>query len=474
LTVWAEGYQAATVPASLTLGGSDVEVELERGEQPLFEGSLLKQGQGLPGVTISIAPEAAVGWPDDDWRVIDAIRTDAQGRFSFRVPPGLYLLRFQIGDSPRMQPVDIPLAQPLVIDLERDAAVRVHVRSSTGTPCTSHPVSLMSDRRYTRRKSTDEHGDVLFEALPAGKWTLAMFRDPGQQWGSSDVWKELELAAGREESLEVVIPATEPRFARLVVAGETDLSTWRFRDSDWSSGRTEQVEGDGRIPCDIQHGNHRFEFDNGGSQRWLFRIPKDPPADLPLRIDPSGPAYEIELVDSATREPIPLASIVAVTGVPTWVCGTTDAQGRVRLRGITSEVELLEIHLRSFEGDEIQFVPARPPGLPAAEVLIELPRMESEKFPGLPEIHLRGTARLDGAPLAATSGQACAMQTQAGGTLLLRPRISRFRTDEAGRYELWMPYTGRARLLTWGSDRLNPIEWEPTPGLMEQSRDFDF
>jgi hypothetical protein len=40
-----------------------------------------------------------------------------------------------------------------------------------------------------------------------------------------------------------------------------------------------------------------------------------------------------------------------------------------------------------------------------------------------------------------------------------------------------MPLTSRARLSVWDSaagKRLAPIEWEPTPGLLEQQRDFDF
>jgi hypothetical protein len=69
------------------------------------------------------------------------------------------------------------------------------------------------------------------------------------------------------------------------------------------------------------------------------------------------------------------------------------------------------------------------------------------------------------------------VQVQASGTLLLRPKTGRFRTAEDGRYELWMPFTGQARFQMFAGLRpgqRDSIEWEPTPGLSEQSRDFDF
>jgi RNA polymerase sigma-70 factor (ECF subfamily) len=493
LTVWAEGYAAASVPASLTLDGADVEIELDRGEQPIFEGELRRQGHALPGVPLSIAPEGAAGWPDDDFRVIDAVRTDSQGRFAFRLPPGFYVLRFAVDGSPRKQGIELPSTRPLVIDLDEDASVRVHVQSSTGAPCSMHPVSLMSGNKYTRRMPTDAQGNVLFEGLPAGTWTLALFYDAGQQWGTTDVWTEFELAAGRHESLEVVIPVPEPRFAHLAVLGETDLSSWRVHDTDWSSGRLEPIEADGRVPIDIQTGNHGFEFENGGSQSWFFWVPKSPPPDLVLRIDPTGPAYEVELVDAVSRGPIPGAYVVGVSdrssaeGRP-LVAAFSDARGLARLSGLASGPVRLSIRMRSLEpraasvpwgalGGALEFAPVQPPGTPALHVVIELPKCESERFSELPEIHLTGIARIHGAALREISGQACAVQVQASGTLLLRPKTGRFRTAEDGRYELWMPFTGQARFQMFAGLRpgqRDSIEWEPTPGLSEQSRDFDF
>jgi hypothetical protein len=91
---------------------------------------------------------------------------------------------------------------------------------------------------------------------------------------------------------------------------------------------------------------------------------------------------------------------------------------------------------------------------------------------------LTGVVRSRGQPLGDYWVSGVALVAQADGLLLLHPPGSNAQVKAGSRgFELRMPLTSRARLSVWDSaagKRLAPIEWEPTPGLLEQQRDFDF
>jgi hypothetical protein len=353
---------------------------------------------------------------------------------------------------------------------------------------------LESRTTSNRTLRTDAGGDVAFEGLSAGSCRIYLFFARERQSGVPDFDKSIEFAEGQVERLEIVIPADEPRFAHLSVAGESDLSSWRVREPYGRSGQWQKVEPDGRIPIDIQKDVDQLEFEHGGALRWSFWLPKPRPADLVLRIDLGGPAYDVEILDATTRAPVH----AAIVGVPRSledaagpiVTALTDAQGRARLPGLASAATQLILRLREFEpehGDLLHwdhglgacgFEPAQPAENSGAHVTIELPKFEEQHFTGLPELMLTGVVRSGGRPLEDFWASASALVPQADGLLVLRARKSnRHFEAAAGRFELSLPLSARARVQVYDTaakKTLGVLEWEPTPGLSEQSRDFDF
>ena len=223
-------------------------------------------------------------------------------------------------------------------------------------------------------------------------------------------------------------------------------------------------------------------------------MPKDPPADLVLHIDLRGPAYDVELVDAATHAPV--AGVVvgapkSVTDGPgPVVSALTDAHGVAHLTGLASASTEIFVYLRGVGNQEddpllwdhgwgaCEFEPVRPAANTAVRVTIELPKLEDQHFSSLPEMKLTGVVRSGGQPLGDCWVNGIALVTQADGLLLLHPPGSNThaKVGSSG-FELRMPLTARARLSVWDSaagKRLDPIEWEPTPGLAEQQRDIDF
>jgi RNA polymerase sigma-70 factor (ECF subfamily) len=494
LHVWSAGYAFSTVEAQLGRSGTDVEIELTRGELPITEGSLVRAGRGLPGVPISITADSRGGWSQEDDLLIESSTTDEQGRFHFHQPPGFYALHFTLDGVPRGSGIELPLARPLVIDLSKGASVRVHVRDSNGVPCVDHLVSLDSKISGQRSLRTDANGDALFDGVAAGSCQVWLSYSKDQLRGFIDYDQQFELADGQLQRVEVTIPPDEPRFAHLVVAGEINLSNWRAHDSRGDSRDWRRVEADGRIPIDIQRGLLGLEFDHGGETRWQFSLPKDPPADLVLRIDLGGPAYEVELVDAATRAPIRALVVGAPKGAAAGpgpvVFTATDERGIAHLVGLASastEIYLYPRGVAPLAGDPLYwdhgwgtcgFEPTHQASAPAAHVTIEVPKIEEQRFSSFTEMKLSGVVRSGGQPLGDYRVNGIALVAQADGQLLLHPPGPSIPVEDvSGRFELRMPLTARARLSVWDSaagKRLAPIEWEPTPGLLEQLRDFDF
>ncbi len=498
ITVWADGYAPASVSASLVPTGPDIDVELSRGDLPLCEGYLRRGAEPLPGVSITLAPESNRGWYDEDaYRLLDATVTDAQGHFAFRAPEGFFVLRITLDGTTRPRSVELPLARPLVIDLGREAKVIVHVSDSSGAPRVNHVVSVMGKSSGQHIRHTDAGGDATFDGLVGGPCTVMLPFATTEGSFNGDFVKELELVDGQSARIEAVIPADDPRFARLVVAGESDLSTWRVWDPRHSQTWL-KVEADGRVPVDIQKGVRALEFEHGGAQRWQFRLPEQPPADLVLPIDLGGPAYDVELLDAGTRSHVSNAAVAGTPGTPAerWkplgltVSASPDAHGIARLVGLAEASPLVCIRLRSFEpntGDLLHwdnglgacsFEPVRPAGSPPVRLTIELPKFEEGRFSDLPELHLSGSIRIHGSERAEIWVYTVALMTQTDGTLALRAKgSSGGQTTEGGRFDVRLPLTARARLIVYDPETkksLAPIEWEPTPGILEQQRDFDF
>ncbi len=494
LSVGSPGYAYGTVEAQPGRIGKDVEIELSRGEVPVSEGSLVRAGHGVPGVPISITADSREDWAQDDDGLLEASTTDEQGHFRFHQPPGFYVLHYTVNGLSRASGMELPLASPLVIDLSEGASIRVHVRDSNGAPVVNHQVLFYSKSSGSRTLRTDANGDTLFEGVAPGSCQVWLSYSKDEQGGFADSVQEFELADGQSKSLELIIPPDEPRFAHLAVAGESDLTSWRAHAVYSDPHAWREVEADGRIPIDIQHGVQWLEFDHGGEARWQFALPKDPPADLVLRIDPGGPAYDVELVDAATRAPIRGVVVGAPKGAADGpgpvVSVATDAQGVAHLTGLASASTEILIYLRGLgipKADPLlwdhgssacEFEPARPAANPAVRVTIELPKIEEQGFSSLPEMKLTGVVRAGGQPLGDCWVNGIALVSQADGLLMLHPPGSNVlvKAGSPG-FELRMPLTARARLSVWDSaanKRLAPIEWEPTPGLLEQQRDFDF
>ncbi|MBK7642929.1 MAG: sigma-70 family RNA polymerase sigma factor [Planctomycetes bacterium] len=494
ITVWADGYRPASVTAVPVPVGPDIEVELSHGELPVCEGYLRRGSEPLPGVTITLAPESSRGWYEEDAdRLLDANLTDAQGHFTFRAPAGFFVLRIMLDGTTRLRSVELPLTRPLMIDLGREAKVVVHVRDASGAPRVNHVVSLSGKTSGQRIRHTDAGGDATFDGLVAGPCTVTLPYATTEGSFRGDFVKELELLDGQSTRIEAVIPADEPRFAHLVVAGESDLSAWRGRDP-WGATSWQEIGIDGCVPVDIQKGIHSLEFQRGAAQRWSFVLPHEPPADLVLPIDLGGPAYDVEVVDSLTHQPVPGAVVVGAHADPQQrpgltVSAMTDGQGMARLTGLDGTTPRIFVRLRSFDSNTVdllrwdngwgmgQFEPVRRAGAPPARFTIELPKVVEGRFADLPELHLSGSVRVHGTGRREFWVDGLPLLAQADGTLALHASGSRCQTGEGGHFELRMPLTARARLQVYDPESkqsLPPIEWEPAPGLTEQQRDFDF
>jgi RNA polymerase sigma-70 factor (ECF subfamily) len=426
-TVWAEGFAPAKVRVESLLEAADILVELEAGEIPSVRGIVRDGTKGVAGACVTLVPTPDRYFSTEGPRdVADATLTDDRGAFELHGPAGMYALRVARGETVEWRSIVIPDDRDVDIDLCVDTRIVVHLRRSDGGPCPDHVLALRGvDGANTGGKS-DQTGTATFSRLAPGKYELFVPYVSTELSFTADEVIPVDLVRGERRDIDVTIPDPRPRFARLVVTGQSTVGRWqamdRFKEQNWID-----VEPDGRIPIDLQVQVHELALRGPDAREWRVHVPKRAPDGYEIRIDPDGPGYEGVLVSLADGKPIPRVRVNAYLkgGVrealvrPTCV---TDADGRFVMRGLTAE----RWYLWFDDGDErrgvrgklagLSFTPDELPGATSVVLSIALPRKEASAWEGIEGTTLRGRVR-DGAKYRGLNVTLTARSRLSGGEL---------------------------------------------------------
>ena len=483
LTVWSHRHRASSVEVDDLSRGGRIEVALEAGPVPTLTGAVSRSGDPVANARVSLLAFSRMQWREVENGVVATARTDASGGFTLSAPGGEYLVRCTAGGRTLIRVVTLPGLAPLRIDLDVASSVVVQVRSSAGPPATAHRVVLVGAQGGQRSVETDERGAARFGDLAEGRYTLHVPHRSARGSFQPDQSLEVELAPGESRTVDVVIPASDPRYARLVTHPATDLAGWRARDRLFDDDAWVSVEPDGRVPIDVQLGVRELEVESPDGRRWTRTIPRDPPDGLALAIEIEGPGYSGVLFDArgAPRAGVWVLASSAV-GDHDAAGARTDAEGRFAVRGLAARPHVLRFrgapdpHGRRDPLELVSLELSAPAEVPPRALTIRLPSIDDETREVGEPLDVRGRVRVGGQPAAGLQVSIRALEAVADGVLLASRGASWARTDGDGAYRVLVPRAARLRASFWDPAtrrRLPPVEWTCTAGDGAETRDFD-
>jgi len=240
----------------------------------------------------------------------------------------------------------------------------------------------------------------------------------------------------------------------------------------------------------VLQGTELLEIAGRGGRRWMVAIPDDAEDGYEIRIRWDGLAYEGELRDFVTDEPLARVRIFAKPeGASRSQHGTStvsDSEGRFRLEGLESDTQyqLAFNHSSSAPYREhgsshlsrAFFVPENPPSVSPAPFLLRLPSYRNGTYSALEEVEITGTVTDSemGLPVAEAVVSARSVFPQEGGRLELM-RITNAETDEHGRFSCRAARAPHYEATVGVYDPLwtgYHFEWAGIPGESRITRDF--
>jgi hypothetical protein len=373
------------------------------------------------------------------------------------------------------------------MDLDRGGSLQVRVRHANGAPSAGHSVAVHGGDRRTMNAETDADGSATFTQLPAGQYTALSTIAGKQRSFAGELHETVELGEGDHRTVELTIPESVPRSARLVLDDGASCSSWRARNPYGTERAWTDVHADGTIPLDIQH-VHAIEIEHESTRRWTFDIPADARDGYVLRVSQQGPALRGVLRDwSGAR----LLSRVAVIAYARSTRGTdgsvanaciTDAEGRFELMGLDPVPHDLVFQYgedpmswdQSIDG--YSFVLTEPPAVAPRELEIRLPRQRSHGATSLAERVLTGTVRSAGLPAAGITVYVLSLVGQPDGELRITSQSASCQTDPAGLWRVRVPVAERYSASFFSSttkQRWPSQEWTSSSAGDAETRDFD-
>ncbi|MEM6675814.1 MAG: sigma-70 family RNA polymerase sigma factor [Planctomycetota bacterium] len=307
LTAWSAGYGATRVTLPKALPDEPFEVRLEPGATPNATGNVHAGRERVRGSLVELIATSRLSWARGEETVIDATRTDADGRFELTGPDGPAAVRVETPDGPYVETITLPLERPLTIDLDAVGTIHVTVRSSTGAVREDHVVALQSRTTgFDERAYTDENGVARFERLGPDSFLVMAPAVSTTSSFSGDFMDEVTLQRGEEQRVEFVVPDPSiDRFVR-IDAGANTYAGWRARTE-----RTEwiEIEPNGTVPIDLATEAWEMRVAAADGRRWRFHIPTTAPDGTVIELGGGSGTLKGILVDD---EGAPLTGVAVL------------------------------------------------------------------------------------------------------------------------------------------------------------------
>ncbi|WP_225408628.1 carboxypeptidase regulatory-like domain-containing protein [Stigmatella hybrida] len=299
------------------------------------------QGTPVPGATVRATGQTQA-----------TALTDAQGRFSFTLPPGRHAL-----SAVRAQeagalgaPIPVSLDQPLGglrIVLGAGARLEGHVTRPDGSPVLGARVEVFAEGTHApdRRVGTDATGAFHLRPLAPGTYRVQASSPEGGRSPPQPV----ELAAGARVALTLIPEAKGPapgEGAYRLQGHVTDSRGHAVRDFhlevtplDTEETRALDFMGD-RFELALSPGRYRLyvSLADGERTEWTFDTEARALTSIDVRVYPGVPLSG-RIVDPITREP--LKDITVLTA--RYGLAVTQADGRFVFRDLPPGAHTLEL-----------------------------------------------------------------------------------------------------------------------------------
>lgn len=419
--VFAPGFVPGVVESADPASSNGLELALQPGVCPTIEGRVHEGGRPLAGADLLLEASATRDWDCEMIHGGASVRSDSEGRFSFPVAPGGWVVRVDDGDRSQCRYVEVPSSEPLAIDLGIDTRIEIVVEGERGSFDGAFAVVSAKDGT-NRSASLDTDGRARIGSLSPGRYT-AHVHGKGVEFRSALGEAELDLAAGDVRTLHFTLaPLATPRHALLVVDGRASLAGWKARR--YGSAQWSDVEPDGRAL--LEPGGDQAHIDVLAPDALSYQFRVDPGDVQPvLRLSPSRGAREGVLRGDDGRPQTSFS--VSVVFRPDErglqrVASPVDAEGRFRLDALPSDARIFVLGGANGEDragywESIVFECPEGAGAPSSPLVIDLPPgVDVRGVPGV-GITLSGTVRARGAPDGGRKLWISAVYDRPGGTL---------------------------------------------------------
>jgi hypothetical protein len=369
------------------------------------------------------------------------------------------LLRVLDGETSYLELVELPVAQPLDIDLAQLARIRVRVARPDGSAAVGHVVGLSGDDGRSERCHVVERGEGRFTTLAPGRYTvLAPYVTTTSSFGG-DITEVVDLPRGGDVLVTLGVPdSSRPRCLVISVTGTETFVGWRARFGD---GAWVEVEPGGRVPLDLNTDQWWLHVSAPDGRRWHVALPRGAADGHVVELTPGTGRFEGVLLDEdgapQARVTLRFTPFGTFAERPTSHCLTDDA-GRFSIGGLALSVHQVEIRRDLDAGpstdgaDRLERTKFQTSVASAEGAWLEL-RVARPR----PSARLSGTVRgADGRPLhgglvwcrVEVHGDAAGalVQLVAGGTAFQR-------LDEQGAFSLDVPRHERCILRVFGPER---------------------
>jgi RNA polymerase sigma-70 factor (ECF subfamily) len=344
-TVWARGYAPTIVDFDAEREDGTIDVPLSVGTWAGVEGFVHRGGVLASGVEVALLGHNPLSWSPDENTLIDGARTDQAGRFALGGPAGRALLRVVDEDTSYLETVELPVTQPLDIDLAQLAVIHVRVRHPDGAAVDGHVVGLRGADGRGERLYVDASGDGAFTGLAPGRYTVsAPFVTTTSSFGG-DVTEVLDLARGGDVLVTLAVPDSSlPRYLSIAAAGTDTFVGWRarFGEQAWAL-----IEPSGRVPLDLNTDQWQLYVAAPDGRRWNVALPRAAPDGHVVHLTSGAGRFEGVLLDAKGTPQAGIALQFTPWGPfegprPTSQCVSDDA-GRFALGGLALSTHRVQL-----------------------------------------------------------------------------------------------------------------------------------
>ena len=344
----------------------------------------------------------------------------------------------------------------MAVEINESASVIAVVHDAAGAGSAGATAFLFAGDGCRRWLATDARGEVRFEGLPPGRYTVGLVGDQARLSFPLLDAEQIELGPGERRRVELRRPATPgTRTVRLAAEGVDDYRMFEVRDGWRDDSAWQRLERDGVVPIELTQGEPLLQVQDRSGRRWYLRLATWPPRDGRVAIAMEGSGYEGTVLDATTASPVANLRVVVLQRsggdqLQAEQSAVTDAQGRFRIQGLRPVESMLvfseypdNVPVPDLESRHryVRFQPRALPAQPLAKIVVRLPHADAGGTPDLRTVPLRGTVRWRGTLEPLHSGRVTVTSVLAGaeGDLLVAPASSTGDLDREGRFSVTGP-----------------------------------